>query len=182
MKDTDQEDPLEIPPDQSQDEVRNALKITIIAVIIVILIVSISICYLWIKYIEEIDHESITTGRGLDYTLDQGWGNMTSGVLIVLQKGSGSVEIDDIRIKVAKKGEAQLTLKWPEDGNTTDYSIDSELRKDDDKWWDTTERIVFDASPELQAQNIVDGDTIEVEIINIETEEVVFSSSFTYRD
>jgi hypothetical protein len=117
-------------------------------------------------------------------SLDQGDGNMDEGVLFVLQKGSGSsVKISDYRFKVGEKGDTLFTYKWPNDGNTTAYSIDSGLKSNDGEWWDATERMGFDATDEMKLHSdIIDGDVIEVSIINLDTGDVVYCDEFTYRD
>jgi hypothetical protein len=113
--------------------------------------------------------------------LNQGNGNATSGVLFEIKKGSGeSVEIADYIFKVCEKGGPLHTLKWPEDGNTTAYSLDSGLKANDGDWWDQTEIIGFDAPPGLTG--VIDGDLIEVRIIHINTGNIVYSESFTHRD
>jgi hypothetical protein len=56
------------------------------------------------------------------------------------------------------------------------------LKTNNGEWWDSSEKIGFDAPPELKAQGIVDGDIIEVYIVNIRTGDVVFKGEFVYRD
>jgi hypothetical protein len=112
--------------------------------------------------------------------LKQGDGNISSGCLFVLTKGPGErVNLENYHVKVCKKGHYPVIFKWPEDYNTSSIIYRDFI---DPKWWDATARIGFDAPPELQIQNIVDGDIIEVSIININTGAEVYFGSFTYRD
>jgi flagellin-like protein len=151
-------------------------------VIAVILMVAITVVlagvlYVWVTSLSTTEDKV----ENIVATLDQGDGNMTSGVLFVIQKGSGdSVKIADYRFKVGKEGGSLLTLKWPDDGATGDYNIDSGLRADDGLWWDATERVGFPAPSGLG--NIDDGDTIEVSIINLDSGDVVYTSTFVYRE
>ncbi len=111
--------------------------------------------------------------------LRQGDDNISNGCLFVLTKGAGNrVNMEDYIIRVCKEGEMPVSLKWPEDGNIT-YDVTG---PPPDEWWEETESIGFDAPPELQAQNIIDGDIIEVWIVYLKTGEVVFREEFVYRD
>jgi hypothetical protein len=112
--------------------------------------------------------------------LEQGPGNMDSGCLFTLTKMSGEpTRVHDYRFHVSGENGVPVTLKWPEDANMTISIIDSDLKENDERWWDTGELIGFDAPPGLTG--IEDGDKIIVEILNIENASIVFSSSFTYR-
>ncbi|MCK5560109.1 MAG: type IV pilin [Thermoplasmata archaeon] len=153
-------------------------------VIAVILMVAITVVlagvlYVWVWSLWDHDNENVET---IIATLDQGDGNMTSGCLFTLSKGSGSsVEIRDYTILVGKAGQSPIALRWPEDGNST-YTIDIGLYGDDGLWWDAAETMGFDAPAGLKAQDITDGDTIEVIIKNEKTETIVYTGSFNYRD
>lgn len=109
--------------------------------------------------------------------LSQGEGNLTSGCLFELIKGSGDgVEIKDFTIKVGKEGGASISLKWPEDGNIS-YSIDSQQRIDDEKWWDAAETMGFDAP--LGLTGINNRDSIEIKIV-YKNDDIVFTKTFMY--
>jgi hypothetical protein len=157
------------------------LILVIVAVVIIVIIIPIilaGVLYFWVTSLsspEEYWAETIVAD------LNRGDGNMDSGCLFTLQKGSGeSVEISLYRFRVREQGWTSVTLKWPEDGNNTASSIDSSMKTNDELWWDRTEIIGFDAPSGLTG--IEDGDRIEVEIINMAHGDVVFSSSFTYWD
>ncbi len=153
-------------------------------VIAVILMVAITVVlagvlYAWVWSLWDHDNGNV---EAILATLDQGDGNMTSGCLFTLTKGSGSsVRIRDYTIRVGAEGKSLIALRWPEDGNSS-YSIDTKLTPDDGEWWEATERMGFDAPPGLKAQDITDGNTIEVKIKNERTGNVVYTGKFTYRD
>jgi flagellin-like protein len=150
-------------------------------VIAVILMVAITVVlagvlYVWVTSLSTTEDEV----ELIVATLEQGDGNMTTGVLFVLTKGSGeSVEIKDYRIRIGEEGKSPITLKWPDDGSS-EYNLDSGLKTNDGDWWDATERMGFEAPSTLTG--IGDGDKIEVSIINLGTGDVVFTSTFTYRE
>jgi FlaG/FlaF family flagellin (archaellin) len=166
------------PPQPPQDNKKIIIIIVVVVIIIIIIPMIIAgLLYFWVSDLsstEEYWSDSIIAN------LEQGPGNMTSGCLFTLQKGSGEpVKISDYRFKVGERGNSLYTLKWPDDGNTT-YSIDSMLRTNDGEWWDATEVIGFDAPPGLTG--VEDGDTLEVSIIFLGSSEVVYFGQFTYRD
>jgi hypothetical protein len=113
--------------------------------------------------------------------LKQGDGNMTSGCLFEIYKLSGEpIRINNYRFKVSGVTGQPITLQWPDDGNTTAYTIDSGMGGSDSDCWNPVETIGFDAPPGLTG--IEDGDKIEVLVLNREYGEVVFSDSFIYQD
>ena len=157
------------------------LILVIVAVVVVVIIIPIilaGVLYIWVTSLSDPYDNHVET---IVADLNQGDGNMTSGCLFTLRKGSGeSVLIEDYRFRVWERGRTSVYLEWPSDGNNTASGIDSSIKNDDELWWDQTEIIGFDAPTGLTG--IEDGDRIEVEIINMAYGEVVFSSSFTYRD
>jgi flagellin-like protein len=150
-------------------------------VIAVILMVAITVVlagvlYLWV--VQLIDRPEGGPDN-IVASLEQGDGNMTSGCLFILTKGSGErVRIDEYRIRISEKGKSPITLEWPEDGNSS-YSLGDE-HPNDSEFWDATERIGFDAPPHLT--DIEVGEIVEVSLVHLKTNKVVFSSSFTYHD
>jgi flagellin-like protein len=157
-------------------------------VIAVILMVAITVVlagvlYVWVTSLSSTED----TVENIVATLDQGDGNVSAGVLFTIQKGSGdSIQISDYRFKVGKEGGTLYTLRWPNDGNTTAFNIDSQLKTNDGDWWDATERVGFDSPSALrtlwQNKQLNDGDSIEVSIINLDSGDVVYTNTFTYRD
>ncbi|MCK5560367.1 MAG: hypothetical protein KAJ51_07220 [Thermoplasmata archaeon] len=148
-------------------------------ILIIIIIFFVIFTYTWIPT----DHPTRPPQlESIVAELEQGDGNMSSGCLFVLIKGKGSsVNIEDYYIKVNKKGQMPITLKWPEDGNITHYSTSSYI-VDEYEWWDFYEVMGFDAPPQLRKQNITDGEIIEVKIVHIETNTLVFKDEFIYQD
>ncbi len=150
-------------------------------VIAVILMVAITVVlagvlYVWVTSLSSTED----TVENIVAQIGQGEGNLTEGSFVIVTKGSGEgVKIADYTIRVGKEGRTLIPLRWPADGNSS-YSIDSQQRLDDDKWWDAAETMGFDAPAGLW--NIVDGDTIEVKIKNEVSGDIVFSGSFTYRE
>ena len=145
---------------------------------VAITVVLAGVLYVWVTQI--VNQGQTHVPETIIATLDQGEGNISSGVLFILEKGGGeSKEIADYNIRVGKEGASLITLKWPQNGNST-FSLDSDAKSNDDKFWDTTERMGFDAPPGLTG--VSDGDKIEVKILNIVTSEVVYSHYFIYRD
>ena len=176
-----QQYPPQGPPPGPKKEDRTVLWLVVVLVVIfvVIPIIIAGVLYVWVSSSSSSSYEDGSIVN-LVATLDQGDGNMDSGCLFVIQKGSGdSVRIENYRFKVSKEGYNPVTLRWPQDGNMT-FSIDSGLKSNDDEWWDATERVGFDAPPGLTG--VYDGDRVEVDIINLQSGDVVYSSSFTYRD
>jgi flagellin-like protein len=151
-------------------------------VIAVILMVAITVVlagvlYVWVTQIAQPPDDDL---RQIVASLDQGDGNMTSGCLFTLTKGSGDkVRIEEYSIKVSEEDRSPVTLEWPEDGNST-YTLDSKQYANDGDYWDATERMGFDAPPGLTG--IEDGEVIEVSIVHMESDTVVFSSKFNYHD
>jgi hypothetical protein len=165
--------PLGEPPQQKKKWVDK-----LIAIILTIIIIYGT--YIWVTNMHIPPEES---EENIIATLNQGDGNMTSGCLFTITNNdTESYQISVYRIRIGKKGDAQVYLKWPNDGNTTAYNIDSSLKSNDGEWWDSGETIGFDVSPELKKQNIFDGDTIEVEILNINMGDVVYKGEFIYHD
>lgn len=157
------------------------LILIIVAVLIIVIIIPIilaGVLYFWVTSLSSPEDTYLET---IVADLNQGDGNMDSGCLFTLQKGSGEpVLIEDYWFKVGERGRTSVLLEWPRDGNNTASNIDSSIKTDDELWWDQTEIIGFDAPTRLTG--IEDGDRIEVEIINMAHGDVVFSSSFTYND
>ncbi|MCK5562137.1 MAG: hypothetical protein KAJ51_16175 [Thermoplasmata archaeon] len=169
---------------------------TIIIVILIVLLAVVGASFLFIEnsdLLGDEDDDDGSNGNGgggngpgtngpevMVADVRQGEGNLTEGSFVTLTKGSGEgVKIADYTIRVGKEGRTLIPLRWPADGNSS-YSIDSQQRLDDDKWWDAAETMGFDAPAGLW--NIVDGDTIEVKIKNEVSGDIVFSGSFTYRE
>ncbi|MCK5559773.1 MAG: hypothetical protein KAJ51_04245 [Thermoplasmata archaeon] len=147
-------------------------------VFLVILVIFFSI-YVY-NFLLPVRIEPPATIENIIAEVHQGDSNMTSGCLFTITKGSGKgVEFEDIEIKVSKKGEVPITLRWRDDGN---FSYDLNLCGTDNEIWTAAETMGFDAPPELQAQNIVDGDTIEVSIVKVSTGNIVFQGEFVYHD
>jgi hypothetical protein len=71
-----------------------------------------------------------------------------------------------------------VTLRWSQDGNNS-YPLDTGLRPNDGDYWDSTEIMGFDAPSALV---INDGDKIQVYIVNIKTDDVVWIGHFTYTE
>jgi FlaG/FlaF family flagellin (archaellin) len=97
-------------------------------VIAIILMVAITVFFAGVLYIWG-GCPKVSDGprvEAINAKLRQGDGNISNGCLFVLTKGAGNgVYMEDHIIKVCKKGEMPVSLKWPEDGNTTAYNIDS---------------------------------------------------------
>jgi flagellin-like protein len=150
-------------------------------VIAVILMVAITVVlagvlYVWVTSLSEPSSNKLET---LSATVKQGPGNLTSGCLILIEKGSGeSVKHQNYIFRVGKKDGNLITLRWSQDGNIS-YPLDSGQRTNDGDWWDTKEIMGFDGPAGLE---VGEGDVVEVHIVNLETGSVVYFDSFIYKN
>jgi hypothetical protein len=170
------------PPGPKKDDKKLVTIIVVIVfifIIIPLIIVIAGVLYVWSTPLDE--PRFFQPYQPNFARLDQGPGNMTSGCLFTLQKEDGApVKIENYRFQVGRKGSIMHSLKWPDNGNTTAYSIDSNIKANDGDWWDFTEIVGFDAPSGLTG--IEDGNFVEVKIVDFGYDEIVFSSSFVYRD
>jgi flagellin-like protein len=83
-------------------------------VIAVILMVAITVVLAGVLYVWATDIIQIPVGEPNTFVaiLEQGDGNMTSGCLFILTKGSGDkVRIDEYQIKISEEGKSPITLE-----------------------------------------------------------------------
>ncbi|MCK5603559.1 hypothetical protein KAR91_16865 [Candidatus Pacearchaeota archaeon] len=132
------------PKPQKKDNSILFLKLLIIVVIFIIL-------YLWVFHEEE---PEIEYKYSYAIVAKQGEGNISSGCFIELVNVVGpELEISNYYFKVGKEDHRPISLRWPDDGNTTRYNIDSGSKANDGDYWGHFEKIGFDTSSELMNQN-----------------------------
>ncbi len=156
------------------------IKYSLIILLMFILIVLSLFIISWITH-KDIDYGP-DPHTHVVFLVQQGDGNMSSGCLFELTGGCGpSVKITEHCIKVGKEGRSLITLRWPEDGNSS-YSIDFRQRTDDEKWLDAAETIGFDAPLELKDQDIFNGDILIIQLVENETKIVLHQDHIIYRE
>jgi flagellin-like protein len=150
-------------------------------VIAVILMVAITVVlagvlYVWVTSISSPTSTDLET---LTASVRQGPGNSTEGCFVLIEKGSGQgVKHQNYVVRIGRTSGNLVTLRWSQDGNNS-YPLDTGLRPNDGDYWDSTEIMGFDAPSALV---INDGDKIQVYIVNIKTDDVVWIGHFTYTE